>query len=120
MVIWGSRGKREFVAAGQFFCPKCCNTRTYHLKRVSKYFTLYFIPLFKLKDLGVIVECQACKNVYKPSILEPGSQRLFKIVSSTKASLQHGSSLDEIRSRLMMSGADDVTAEKIIAMANIK
>lgn len=119
MLIWGSKGKQELVSNGQFFCPHCNTTQAYKLIRITRYFTLFHMPLFKTKDLGEMVECKVCINRYKPSILEPGNQRMHKIVATTKSSLLHGISLDEVKTRLIVSGADDETADKIIAMAKI-
>ena len=120
MIIWGSRGKQQVIAQGQFFCPKCCKTQSYQHKRLSRNSTLFFIPITKTRNLGEIVECQVCKNVYKPSVLEPGSQSMFKIVATTRSSMMHDISLDEIRTRLIGSGVDDETIDKIIMMAKIR
>ena len=52
MIIWGSKGKQKELAQGKFFCPKCNTIRPYKHKRVSRHFTLYFIPLFETQNLG--------------------------------------------------------------------
>ena len=44
------------------------NTKLVHLnsfKKVKNYFTLYFIPLFPISDLGEYIECRNCKLKYK-------------------------------------------------------
>jgi len=117
MIIWGSKGRHEFVSEGQFFCPKCNNIRHYKLIRVSKYFTLYFIPLFKTKTLGEYVECQTCKNGYEPKVLEPSSQEMLKMVAITKYSLLRGTPLDDVKSRLIGAGATGETVDLIIEKA---
>jgi hypothetical protein len=69
MIIWGSKA-REFVEQeGSFFCPVCRKETSYQLKRLGKYFTLYYMPLFQIKDLGRFVECKQCKNLLKEEVL---------------------------------------------------
>ncbi|MEP7288690.1 MAG: zinc-ribbon domain-containing protein [Chloroflexota bacterium] len=69
MIIFGSRNRTVKKAAGEFFCPKCRAVRLYQLKKVAQYFTLYFIPIFPIKQLGEYVECEFCKTTYRPEVL---------------------------------------------------
>lgn len=117
MIIWGSKGRHELVSEGQFFCPKCNNIRHYKQKRVSKYFTLYFIPLFKTKTIGEYVECQACKSGYETKVLDPVSQQMLKMVAITKYSLLRGTPLDDVKSRLVGAGANNEVVDVIIQKA---
>lgn len=67
-IIWGSKGVTSNVANGDFHCPNC-GTSPYTHKRVQRYFTLYWIPLFPLNTLGEYVECELCAQGYDPEIL---------------------------------------------------
>ncbi|TVQ53769.1 MAG: zinc-ribbon domain-containing protein [Phycisphaerales bacterium] len=60
MIIWGSKGREKIVARGQFHCPKCRTDAEYTHRRVSRCFTLYFIPLFTLETLGEYGLCHHC------------------------------------------------------------
>ena len=117
MLIWGLKGKQQLLSEGQFFCPKCNNIRHYKQKSVSRYFTLFFVPLFPLKKLGEYVECQSCKCGYETKVLEPASQQLLKMVAITKYSLLRGTPLDDVKSRLMEAGAKGETVDVIIEKA---
>ena len=117
MLIWGSKGKEKELSRGQFFCPKCNDERLYVQKKVSKMFTLYFIPLFETKNLGEFVECQSCRSGFDPKILEASNQGLFKIVAATRYDLLHGTSPEAIRAKLIEIGASEQGANNIIAMA---
>jgi hypothetical protein len=117
MIIFGSKGQQKEIAQGTFYCPKCNDIRPYKQKRASKYFTLYFIPLFETKNLGEFVECQACRTTFDPKILEPNSQAMLRLVASTRYALLHGTPPNEMKSQLMQSGADSQTADRIIQMA---
>jgi hypothetical protein len=69
MIIYGHRNREIQVASGQFHCPKCDAQRPYVHKRIARYFTLFFIPLFKFRTLGEYVECQVCRRAFKPAVL---------------------------------------------------
>lgn len=70
MIIFGTRGITTTPQQGDFNCPSCSSVENYWLKRVRRFFTLYFIPLIPLDKLGEYVECSSCKDTYKPDILE--------------------------------------------------
>lgn len=65
MIIFGTRGITTTPEKGDFHCPSCDATQKYGLKRVRRFFTLYFIPLIPLNKLGEYVECVTCKDTYK-------------------------------------------------------
>lgn len=69
MIIYGRKSREIDLASGQFHCPKCDDQRPYIHKQVARYFTLFFIPLFKINTLGEYVECQTCRRAFKPEIL---------------------------------------------------
>ncbi len=69
MVIWGTRGVKSTKASGDFFCPSCNSEQHYNHKRVRRFFTLYFIPLIPLNELGDYVECTRCKQTYNEKVL---------------------------------------------------
>jgi len=68
-IIWGSKGVTNTTGGGQFHCPTC-GPNTYTQKKVQRYFTLYWIPLFPLNTLGEYVECDICAQGYDPAILD--------------------------------------------------
>lgn len=69
MIIWGWKARTKMIHTGSFHCPGCQAERNYNLMQVARWFTLYFIPLFKTRDLGEYVECCTCKETYKTRIL---------------------------------------------------
>ncbi|MFT4551112.1 MAG: uncharacterized membrane protein YebE (DUF533 family) [Verrucomicrobiales bacterium] len=69
MIIWGSKGITGVIGNGQFHCPVCVVQTAYELKRVRRFFTLYFIPLFPISMLGEYVECSRCQGTFEPDIL---------------------------------------------------
>jgi uncharacterized tellurite resistance protein B-like protein len=73
-IIFGTRGVTMNKGEGQFHCPTC-GPMAYKHKGVRCFFTLYFIPLIPLHQLGEYVECQQCQGTYQVDILnyDPGS-----------------------------------------------
>ncbi|MEY4386491.1 MAG: hypothetical protein RLY20_1774 [Verrucomicrobiota bacterium] len=81
MIIWGSKGKEVQAGSGSFFCPSCRADAPYTLMRVSKYFTLYFIPLFPTGTIGQYVRCFNCKHEYPDVILTCTREEILKAIS---------------------------------------
>jgi hypothetical protein len=69
MIVYGYRNREIEQGTGDFYCPKCEAQRQYKHKKIVRYFTLFFIPLFPLGKLSEYVECGVCGRTYKPEIL---------------------------------------------------
>jgi len=70
IIIFGTRGVRSTVTEGTFVCPQCVSAQHYKHKKVTQFFTLYFIPLIPLGNKGEYVECSGCRNTYITRILQ--------------------------------------------------
>lgn len=69
-LIFGFKAVRRVIDSGVFFCPREGGDRSYQHKRAKRYFSLFFIPLIPLNDLGDYVECTSCKGTYYADVLE--------------------------------------------------
>ena len=69
-IVFGSKSRAKKIGEGRFFCPKCRTEATYQHHRISRYFTLYFIPLFPISTLGEYVECTGCHAQFGPHVLQ--------------------------------------------------
>ncbi|SFW25329.1 TerB family tellurite resistance protein [Cellulophaga fucicola] len=70
MIIFGTRGVRSTKATGNFNCPQCELNREYRHRKVTQFFTLYFIPLIPLGSKGEYVECNHCKGTFITRVLD--------------------------------------------------
>ena len=70
MIIWGWRVRKKTIGTGVFFCPGEGGDRKYEHKQARRWFTIFFIPLIPLKELGDFVECTSCENTYYPDVLK--------------------------------------------------
>ena len=120
MIIWGSRGKTTDVSEGQFFCPRCQRQRQYIHKEVGKYFTLYFIPLFRTSMLGEYIECQNCFTPFEKTVLtydHDTAETAQKFLKTIKDEIEAGLPLHVIYQGLSDEGADKDTINTVISIA---
>ena len=127
MLIWGSKGRERKVGEGRFYCPICQRRCQYHRKRLGRYFTLYFIPLFETKKYGEFVECQVCGTPFKPEILEYSSQALkeekkfekqrIELLNNLRNELKAGTPVQLVMSGLQESGLSEDDTKIILYTA---
>src|SRR5438045_828816 len=102
MIIWGSTGREKELASGRFYCPQCDSEQPYQHVRYSRYFTLYFIPLFPMENLGECIKCQSCQQTYKMEVLDykppTDAERLLIAV---RADLESGTPLQMAQRKLI-------------------
>lgn len=70
MIIFGTRGVRFTMSEGEFNCPQCASNQRYKHKKVTQFFTLYFIPIIPLGRKGDYVECQSCRGTFVSRVLD--------------------------------------------------
>ena len=69
-IIFGTRGVTFTKQQGTFYCPRCGPNHPFKHKNVRRFFTLYFIPVIPLDQLGEYVECNTCQGTYNVEILD--------------------------------------------------
>lgn len=81
MIIFGTRSVTTTLEKGSFYCPHCDQRASYRHQKVTKFFTLYFIPLIPIKTLGDYVECDKCNCSFVKSVLHAGNRSGEHIVN---------------------------------------
>ena len=121
--IFGTRVKQKEISAGSFYCPHCRTQRAYKLMQVGQYFSLYFIPLFRIKDLGQHVVCQHCQQAYKPEVLNmkiPVEQTLTardRLVLSIRKELEEGMPVHMMKRKLLSQKMDELSVDQYVGEA---
>ena len=119
MIIWGTKGREKEIGTGTFYCPKCDAQKPYTQKKVSKYFTLFFIPLFEINKLGEYLQCAECNTTYKPEVLNikplTPEQRSVLMV---KRDLASGTPFQMAQNKLINAGTEAEAAAKIVNQAS--
>lgn len=67
--VFGTRGLTSRVSEEEFYCAVCDSHQAGDLKRVRKFFTVYYLPVIPLKVVGRYVECRRCGCTFPASIL---------------------------------------------------
>jgi uncharacterized membrane protein YebE (DUF533 family) len=68
MIIFGTKTTTSTRESGTFHCPRCGAGKPYNLKAVKRWFSLYFIPVIPLGDVGTYVECGNCAGTFDESV----------------------------------------------------
>ena len=120
MIIFGTKAKTKAIGKGKFNCPHCQREREYERKKAKRYFSLYFIPLIPMDDIGEFIECQTCHRSfalevldYRPSKPQNDTARLLNTV---KSRLERGYPIEYVISDLTADGLDREIAENMIMM----
>ncbi|MDP6446957.1 MAG: TerB family tellurite resistance protein [Pirellulaceae bacterium] len=76
MLIIGTTAINFTRDTGTFHCPNC-EAHTEYRRRIARQFlTLYFVPLIPLKQVGEFVECRACKNSFRPDVIDMSPEQI--------------------------------------------
>lgn len=119
MIIWGSKGKTKVIGSGQFYCPQCKTTRAYQKKKIGKYFTLYFIPLFETQKLGEYIECQTCFTPFETSVLTYNQEIVGKMrnfLTLLEEQSAKGIPVNVMYNQLIEMGLEEEIANNLIAI----
>lgn len=69
--LFGTKEKLIYNDSGKFYCPICRKKyRKYTIYKRNRYFTVFFLCLFRTKKLGKILQCQSCKNYLPVDVLD--------------------------------------------------
>jgi len=119
MIIWGTKGREKEIGTGTFYCPRCDTQKPYTRKKVSKYFTLFFIPLFEIKELGEYLQCSECNTTYKPEVLNfsPLTAEQREVLK-VKQDLASGTPYQMAQTKLINSGVEPEKAALIVNQAS--
>ncbi len=116
MIIFGTRVRHKKIDEGEFFCPKCQASTHFVHKKAVRSFTLYFIPVFPIQQLGEFIECQRCGTGFDPAVRQlrgvpttpqlPSTQDLGKLMQSIRPRLERGHPVEYMVRDLTAAGLD--------------
>jgi hypothetical protein len=121
MIIFGTKPRLKTIGSGTFYCPHCQATRQYELKQGKNYFTLYFVPIFPMGDLGEFVEWYICHTTFKSDVLKliPPKPKadLASMLNAVGANLQGGQPVEYVLRELVAAGLERDIALTVVKSA---
>jgi ribosomal protein S27AE len=74
-------------------CPRCGHSEL-SLKRIDQYFSLFFIPLFRVKKGPLIISCDHCFSLFDERGMPLEQQTVVKIQTEDRKCPNCGRSLE--------------------------
>lgn len=90
---WNDTKIKECGPVQEEECTNCHNKSIWHLKEISKYFTLFFIPVFSYEDDN-LYHCPICNQGIH---LDDESFRYFKEIAEANTHFSHNLMTEEQR-----------------------
>lgn len=81
MIIWGFKSSGKTLMQGMTKCKLCGNKTVHSIGKLTKWFTLYFIPVIPYNTKMIMV-CHACGARHKFSAED--KQRLLEDIENRK------------------------------------
>ncbi len=72
MIIFGTTGITSVKSKGCYHCPACGSGAGYQHKSVTRFFTLFFVPLVPMGKVADFIQCERCGGTFKPEVLAWG------------------------------------------------
>ncbi len=72
MIIFGTKGITSVQSKGTYHCPACGTGAGYQYKTVTRFFTLFFVPVIPMGKVADFILCERCGGTFKPEVLTWG------------------------------------------------
>ena len=77
LIILGLRVFYRTMAQGMFYCRRCGGDREYRHRAGRRWFTVFFLPVIPLNQVGEHVQCTTCRTRYVTDVLsQPTTARM--------------------------------------------
>ena len=77
LIIFGLRVFYRTMAQGMFYCRRCGGDREYRHRAGRRWFTVFFLPIIPLNQVGEHVQCTTCRTRYVTEVLgQPTTARM--------------------------------------------
>lgn len=83
LIIFGFRIRFRTTGTIAFFCPRCGGDRMGDQRTARRWFTVFWIPVIPLNQVGEVVECTTCHTRYEPDVADqPTTASLSEILGN--------------------------------------
>ena len=70
LIIMGTKVRLKVLQALVFACPHCRTDRQGALVSLRRWFTIFFLPVIPMGELGRAVRCDTCGNRFDERVLD--------------------------------------------------
>jgi uncharacterized tellurite resistance protein B-like protein len=113
MIVIGTMNLTRTRDRGNFYCPSCALTQEYRLRARRPWLTIYFIPTVPVGGAELFVQCDQCRSVWDPTVLEMDR-------TSHETALEEQFREEALRAAVLVVLVDNRTTEaEITALARI-
>ena len=120
IIIFGSKVRYKTLSTGQFYCPQCKARRDYELRQARNWFSLYFIPVIPLNQIGEFVTCLTCGTNFQKDVLSlpiPSNTPLDRFAREAQADMDSGTPIEMARQKLINTGLSRDLVDQVVAQA---
>lgn len=83
LIIFGFTIRFRTTGTTTFFCPVCGGDRQGDQRVARRWFTIFWIPVIPLKEVGELVECTTCHTRFDPDVSHrPTTAALGEVLST--------------------------------------
>lgn len=83
LIIFGFRIRFRTTGTIAFFCPRCGGDRLGDQRTARRWFTIFWIPVIPLNQVGEVVECTTCHTRYEPDVADqPTTATLSEVLGN--------------------------------------
>lgn len=112
LIFYGTYPITSRGQEGTFHCPRCGEPRPFQVKKWTRFFHLYWIPLIPY-SWGAFVECQDCRATWEEKVLDYDPE-------AEQAEFRAGFEDAMLRAMIAMAETDGhVGEDEILAIAGI-
>ena len=120
IIIFGNKVRYKTLSTGQFYCPQCNTRRDYELRQARNWFSIYFIPIVPLNQLGEFVTCLTCGANFQQEVLTmpiPSSTPLDRLAREARTDMDSGTPIEMTQQKLINTGLSRDLVDQVIAQA---
>lgn len=112
LLIFGIRIRFRTLATVAFFCPRCGGDREGQRRAARRWFTLFWVPVLPLDQVGEVVECTTCHTRFEPAVADvPTSASLSEIL---------GNAVRVLAAMVVRTGDPTDASLRAAAVANVR